>query len=187
MSALSNPHRHDDLLNYQLKRLVRLGGAPAVRLCEGQFGVARQEWRLIAALVESGPMSPTDLASHTGCDSGRVSRTTKSLMDKRLVERVAEPGDRRRARLAATAAGARLYGELFPQLAAINRRLMAALDDDEAALLEQFLRRLTVQAAAIRADGGGVAVKTLRYLGGTRRLWRDGAGAAPPETKIVIV
>ena len=45
MQHLQDPQRHDDLLNYRLKRLVGLGGAPAVRLCEGRFGISRTEWR----------------------------------------------------------------------------------------------------------------------------------------------
>ena len=56
MSRLKQPQEHDDLLNYQLKRLLNLGGAPAIRLCEGRYGVARMEWRLVAALQEDGPM-----------------------------------------------------------------------------------------------------------------------------------
>lgn len=50
MSVLQHPRKHDDLLNYRLKRLFSLGGAPAVRLCEGRYGIARNEWRMIAAL-----------------------------------------------------------------------------------------------------------------------------------------
>lgn len=171
MSALSDPRQHDDLLNYQLKRLLTIGGAPAVRLCEGSFGVARQEWRLTAALVEGGPMSPTALAEATHIEPGRVSRGVKSLIDKKLVERIAAPGDRRRALLAATGEGQRLYRELFPQLAEINRRLVSVLDEQESVLLEGLLRRLTDQARAIEAAGGGVAVKTERRLGGSRRFW----------------
>lgn len=171
MSALSNPARHDDLLNFQLKRLLTLGGAPAIRLCEGAFGISRLEWRLTAALVEGGAMSPSGLASHTHLELARVSKTAKLLAQKKLVERIVAAGDKRRVLLSATAQGERMYRDLFPQLAAINRRLMAVLDEGEAALLEQFLRRLTEQAEAVHAEGGGVAVKTLRHLGGSRRFW----------------
>ena len=71
-SRLADPQEHDDLLNYQLKRLVRLGGAPAIRLCEGRYGIARTEWRLVAALVETGPLSPMALAERAGIEPGRT-------------------------------------------------------------------------------------------------------------------
>ena len=171
MSRLADPQVHDDLLNYRLKRVVTLGGAPAIRVCEGKFGVARSEWRVVAALVEEGPRSPTDLALRTGMEIGRVSLLISRLIRKALVERAVAAGDRRRAALRATAAGHKLYAELFPQLAAINRRLMSVLDCDEAAVLDRCLAKLTAHAQAIYDSGGGVEVKTDRRLGGAPRVW----------------
>jgi len=175
MSRLSDPQEHDDLLNYQLKRLVALGGAPAVRLCEGRYGVSRMEWRMLAALVEDGSMSPSALIARVRLDPARVTRTVSSLRDKGLAERRPDATDARRAMLRATAAGERLYAELFPQLAAINRRLMAALDEREALMLETCLRKLTERARAVYEAGGGVEAKTERRLGGSRRAWPHGA------------
>ena len=73
--------------------------------------------------------------------------------------------------LALTAAGRELYTELFPELAAINQRIMAVLDEDEALALEGFLQRLTSPAREILQQGGGVDARTDRRLGGSRRLW----------------
>ena len=175
MSRLADPQEHDDLLNYRLNRVVRLGGAPAVRICEGKFGVTRAEWRLIAALVEEGPRSPTDLAQRSGMEPGRVSLLISRLLRKGLVERAVAAGDRRRPALRATAAGRKLYAELFPELAAINRRLMSVLSPDEAAVLDRCLVKLTAHAQAIYDSGGGVDVKTDRHLGGARRVWTKAA------------
>lgn len=175
MGALKNPSRHDELLNYQLKRLLTLGGAPAVRLCEGGYGIARQEWRLTAALVEHGPLSATELAQRSHVEPARVSRALKELVGKGLVRRTPGDGDRRRASLEASEKGHALYRELLPQLAQINRRLMMALNDSEAALLEELLGKLTRQAEAIHEAGGGVEVKTGRHLGIGRRGGQRGA------------
>ena len=177
MSRLRDPRQHDDLLNYQLKRLVRLGGAPAIRLCEGQYGVTRQEWRLIAALTESGAMSPSSLAERADADPARVAKTLASLVDKGFVRRVSNPKDRRRASVTTTASGKRLYTQLFPQLALINRRLMEVLDEDEALILEDLLCRLTQRAREVHAAGGGVEARADRRLGGSRRVWSLAAHA----------
>jgi DNA-binding MarR family transcriptional regulator len=179
MSALKNPAVHDDLLNYRLKRLVNLGGAPAVRLCEGGYGITRQEWRLTAALVEGGAMGIGELAERSRVEPARVSRTVKDLVSKRLVERTRDAGDRRQAKLAATDRGRALYRELLPRLARINRRLMEVLDEEEAALLDDFLARLTRQAERVYEEGGGVEEKTGRYLGTSRRTVRYPADAGP--------
>ncbi len=172
MSRLLDPREHDDLLNYQLKRLVNLGGAPAIRLCEGAYGITRQEWRIIAALVEDGAMSPSALTARSGMESGRVSQIITRLVGKRLIARTEQAGDRRRASVRATEAGIRLYEALFPQLAAINRRLMAVLSPEEARSLEDCLRKLTEHALMIYEDRGGVEVQADRHVGGSQRFWR---------------
>jgi DNA-binding MarR family transcriptional regulator len=172
ISRLADPQEHDDLLNYQLKQLVRLGGAPAIRLCEGRYGIARLEWRLIAALVETGPLSPMALAARARIEEGRTSRTLAKLRDKGLVARETDPAHGKRTVVKVTEAGRRLHAELWPQLAAINRRLVAALDDEEARVLEICLRKLTEHAQRIYDDGGGIDVRTDRRLGGSQRFWR---------------
>jgi hypothetical protein len=81
------------------------------------------------------------------------------------VQREPDAAHPKRTLVAVTEAGRRLYQELWPQLAEINRRLVAALDDDEARVLETCLRKLTEQARQIYDDGGGVDVRTDRRLG----------------------
>jgi DNA-binding MarR family transcriptional regulator len=173
MSALSDPRHHDDLLNYQLKRLVRLGGAPAIRLCEGRYGVTRREWRLVAALVEDGEMAPTDLAKRAQLDQGCVSLRVKSLVSKGLVKRLEQCGDRRRAALRATPTGQELYRNLFPQLAGINKRILDVLSEKEIEQLESTLHKLTQRVQQLYDEGGGVDVRADRRLGGSQRFWRD--------------
>jgi DNA-binding MarR family transcriptional regulator len=167
--SLRGPTEHDQLLNYRLKRIVALGGAPAIRLCEGRYGITRFEWRLIAALVEDGPMSPSALVQRIGVDAARASLGVRSLVAKRLLTRRALAADRRRALVSATARASALYTELFPQLAAINGRLVDVLDDDEVRVLDRCLSKLTARALEIHADGGGVDERAHRRLGGARR------------------
>ena len=169
MGTLRDPRRHDELLNYQLNRLVRIGGAPAIRLCEGRYGISRFQWRLTAALVEDGPMAPGALSRRVQIDPGRVSLVVATLIEKGLVTRHKQTDDKRRALLSAAPTGRALYAELFPQLAAINRRLASVLSEDEAARLEDYLRRLTARAVQVHDEGGGVDVRTDRRLGGSRR------------------
>jgi DNA-binding MarR family transcriptional regulator len=181
---LRHPRLHDDLLNYRLKRLFVLGGAPAVRLCEGRFGLTRFEWRVLAALVEGGVMSPTPLCTRIGVEAGRVSRTVASLCDKRLVARSPDPVDGRRATLRATPEGVDLYAHVFPCLAAINTRLVSVLDQHELEVLDRCLDKLTDQARAVLASGGGgVDVRPDRRHGGSRQTWDRAARAIAAEAE----
>jgi DNA-binding MarR family transcriptional regulator len=159
--------------------LVKLGGAPAIRLCEGRYGVTRHQWRMLAALVENGPLSPSMLAEVVRQERAVVSRHVTELVSKELVQRIERTGDRRRAQLVATPTGHRLYEELFPLLAQINRRLMMALDASEAAMLELLLDKLTVRARQIYAEGGGDNARADRRHGGSRRSLLTAPGGHP--------
>jgi DNA-binding MarR family transcriptional regulator len=167
--SLREPTEHDQLLNYRLKRILALGGAPAIRLCEGRYGVTRFEWRLIAALVEDGSMSPSALVRRIGVDAARASLGVRSLVAKGLLTRRVLADDRRSAVISATPRASALYAKLFPQLAAINRRLVEALDDDEVRVLDRCLTKLAARALEIHAEGGGIDERANRRLGGARR------------------
>jgi DNA-binding MarR family transcriptional regulator len=93
---------------------------------------------------------------------------------KQLARRSALQGDARRARVELTDAGRRFYDEVFPQVAAMNAQVMAALDDATAQVLDRALVALTGQAERLNAE---VArdVQANRRAGGTRRVrnWPD--------------
>jgi len=72
--SLARPRGQKDLLNYRLKTLLALSGAPGLRLFEGGFGIARAEWHLLAILVEDGAMSPSELGRRAQMESARASR-----------------------------------------------------------------------------------------------------------------
>lgn len=175
--SLSRPAKHDDLLNYRLKRLFSVGGAPAVRLCEGRYGISRNEWRLIAALAEDGPQSPSALHQRVGGDRARTSRVVSSLVAKGLAKRSRDGGDNRRSIVEVTSSGRSLYRELLPQLCRINQRLVSALSASEVARLEEYLERLMAQALRVQAEGDGVPERADRRNGGSRRVW-DKRGAS---------
>lgn len=166
--TLREPRMLDELLNYRLQRLYSSSAAPVTRLMEGRFGISRREWRLLALLATHGPLSPSELAERAHLDRPRTSRATTSLVTKRLAAREAEPGDGRRARITLSDAGRRLFDEAFPQVASINARVMAALDERTAQALDRALRQLTALAERINAE---VAqdVRADRRGGGSRR------------------
>ena len=143
---LRTPRTLDDLLNYRLLRLFALGGAPVIRLLEGRYGIARREWRVLALLAAHGGMSPSALAERAHLDRPRTSRALVALVAKGLVRRAAVARDARRARVDLTDAGRALHAELFPQIAAINERLVSVLDDDAVRALDDALTRLTEHA-----------------------------------------
>jgi DNA-binding MarR family transcriptional regulator len=142
-----------------------------VRLLEGRFGIARREWRLLAVLAAHGPLSPSALADAAQLDRPRTSRATGALLAKGLLTREVRAGDARRAVVALSEAGRRLHDELFPQVAAINARLVDALDEAQVATLDAVLQLLTAQAQRLNGELAQ-DVRADRRAGGSRRLRR---------------
>ena len=157
-----------DLLLYRLSRLLATGGHPVIRLCEGRYGITRREWRVLSLLAEQPGVLSSQLAQLAQLDRARTSRAITSLAAKGLLSREAGPADRRQVRLSLTAAGQALHDELFPQVASVNRELLAVLDEQEAAALQQALERL--QARADELLGSAAALpKADRRRGRTAR------------------
>jgi DNA-binding MarR family transcriptional regulator len=167
---LRQPRHIDELLNYRLLRLYAVSGAPVLRLLEGRYGISRREWRLLALLALHGELSPSGLAERAHLDRPRASRGVQVLVDKQLARRVALAGDARRALVSLTPAGQQLYDELFPQIAAINQRVVSVLGDDAVAALDAALAQLTTHAETVNRQ-------VLRDL----RTDRRAGGAAKPR------
>jgi DNA-binding MarR family transcriptional regulator len=175
--TLRQPGTLDELLNYRLLRLYAASTAPVTRLMQGRFGISRREWRLLALLHAETTLSPSALAERAGLDRPRTSRAIGTLASKGLLARVTEVGDARRARVALTAAGRRLYDDAFPQVAAMNARVVAALDDATAELFDKALARLTECAIQIAAENHAGPSTERRTAGKRRgRAWQGAGG-----------
>ena len=173
-TSLRTPRNLDDLLNYRLQRLYALSGAPVLRLLEGRYGISRREWRLLAILALHGELSPSALAAHAHLDRPRATRGLQALVERRLATRIVAANDSRRARIGLTAAGRRLYGEVFPQVAGINAAVVRVLDDAGVRALDRALSLLTTEAE--RLNGELVReFKADRHVGGSKRRvrWRE--------------
>ena len=150
-SRLSAPQGLDDLLLYRLSRLLGVAGAPVIRLCEGQFGITRREWRVLALLAQDDGLLSSQLAERAQLDRARTSKAITSLVAKKLLRREARPNDRRQAALALTDAGRALYVALFPMVLQINRDLLACLAGPEVSGLDAALDLLQRRADALSA------------------------------------
>lgn len=146
---LRDPQTVEDLLLYRLGRLYATAGSMVVRLCEGEFGITRREWRFIGWLGGAGPTQPSVLAERAALDRARTSRTLSTLSAKGLVSRVPLPRDRRLIVVDLTDAGRALYARILPRVAALNRELLAGLDDATLATLTQALDTLQSRATGL--------------------------------------
>lgn len=114
-----------------------------------QFGLTRDEWRVLAALAESHAMKSTAAALHTTLDKMQVSRACTRLESRGLIARDEDRVDRRNKVLRLTADGHALLGQVVPAVEAREAELIAALDPADLAALDIAVNKLLARARAI--------------------------------------
>jgi DNA-binding MarR family transcriptional regulator len=153
-SKLTNPDVIDDFLMYRLSRLLATGGASVIRLCEGQLGITRREWRVMASLKPSCSMLSSELAAHAHLDRARTSRAISSLVAKGLIDRQIVPSDQRKATVTLSAQGSAMYESFFPVVAELNLRMLQSLSDDVLQVLDIALNHIQTEAEKLQNEAG---------------------------------
>lgn len=104
-------------------------------------GVELNTHSILLALVENGPSSQQALAEATAVSRTTASRVAVDLAGRGLVERARSPGDRRSYTLTATTAGRAALAAWDVEVQSVERRVCAALgNDDREELLALLLR-----------------------------------------------
>lgn len=160
----------NDLFHYHLARLEGFCGAIVTRLCEGEFGVTRREWRFIALLNMLGETTPKQLAAEASLDRGCTSKTLAALEEKGLVVRRTSESDLRSQHVSLSESGRLLYDDLFTAIEEVNRDILAAVSPELGAQMLSSLTQLEVQARRV-LEGVASRAQADRRHGGSRRRW----------------
>lgn len=172
--ALWQPRTIFDLLNFRISEFYNVSGSLVTRLCEGEFGITREEWAFLAILSALGPMSPSALAQQSTADRSQTSKTIRRLVERELIHRETVASDRRRAIVRLSDRGVAMYRKVFPRVVRIHREVLSALDADEQQTLASCI--LKMQIRVLQIDWGGVVdAHADRRKGGSRKAWSRGA------------
>lgn len=111
-----------------------------------RFGLDIPEWRVLVTVAGEHGCTAQQIVASTRMHKTRISRAISYLIEKGLIERVANSADRREMQLQLSRAGRRMYSELVPLALERERALMACMSKTEmrgfvAALdrMEEFL------------------------------------------------
>ncbi|MFF1567886.1 MarR family winged helix-turn-helix transcriptional regulator [Streptomyces sp. NPDC058293] len=125
-------------------RLHRLGALLTEQLClvYRRYGLSEGEFDVLAALRRAGEpfeRAPGELAAHTMVTTGAMTKRIDRLERDGLVTRRRAAGDGRGRVVVLTPAGRDLIDDAFSEHMTNERRLLDALDPDEAEHLESLL------------------------------------------------
>jgi DNA-binding MarR family transcriptional regulator len=139
----------DDFLPFRLSFTSNLVSDRIARAYEALFALSIPEWRLIAVVAETGGISQRAIGDRTRMDKVTVSRAAIALVERGVLARQANPGDKRSHLLVLTEAGRRLHAAIAPEAIALERRIFASFDPAELDGFIAMLRRIDAATTAL--------------------------------------
>lgn len=105
----------------------------------------------LARIGDDGQISQRRLMDELGLTSGTISVRMNRLVEAGLVDRQDDPQSKRHTTITLTAGGRDLFERIVPAHLANERRLLAALSDEEEQTLAALLRKLLVEFEGSRS------------------------------------
>lgn len=115
-----------------------------------QFGLNVGEWRVIATLPQTGPLTARQIVEIVGQDKANVSRSVALLSEKQLIVKMSNPGHKRSPFIWLTHAGLKLYQRIIPVFTEQAEMFCAALTETEKATLCRLLDKLKAHTEQVR-------------------------------------
>ncbi|MEZ5839428.1 MAG: MarR family transcriptional regulator [Hyphomicrobiales bacterium] len=144
----------ESFLPYRLNVLAEVVSQSLARLYSQRYGLSIAEWRVVATLGQYERMTATAICTHSHMHKTKVSRAVTGLVERGLVERVANSQDLREAFLMLTADGQRVYDEFVPEAVAFDAGLTEGMGEMERGLIEATITRLIERSQALSATLG---------------------------------
>ena len=108
-------------------------------------GLSSIEWRVLAALHDSRPLTVSQLAQQALSKQPTVTKLVQRMAEQGWLVLQADASDQRRTLVSATASGRRLVKPLVDEARQQEARLLRALGATEKLALKKLLERLTQQ------------------------------------------
>ena len=141
--------RLEAFLPYRLNVLAAAVSEGLARVYSERFGITIPEWRVIATLGQFGQATAKAIGLHSRMHKTKVSRAVAGLEGRALVQRLANPDDKREAFIVLTDAGRIMYRDILPLAAAYETRLLGVLTQPQQVELDRLLVALTAEAEAL--------------------------------------
>lgn len=107
-------------------------------------GVTIDQWAILYELEKEDGLSQYELANRTFKDAPTVTRIIDLLSDKKLTNRVPDPGDRRRFNIFLTDTGKRKIEEIIPAARSFREKVWDGLDEKTVDLLIKSLNKVFI-------------------------------------------
>jgi len=138
-------HRNLALLLLQARESVMAEFRPLLN----EHGLTEQQWRVIRALLQNGPLEPRQLCELCQIVSPSLTGVLARMEELDLVKRERMPDDQRRLLVSMTARSKRIAAKMAPRVEAryeaMERELGPELTEQIYATLDRLLERLAAR------------------------------------------
>ncbi|MFM9973150.1 MAG: MarR family winged helix-turn-helix transcriptional regulator [Beijerinckiaceae bacterium] len=141
--------RLEAFLPYRLNVIAATVSEGLARVYSDRFGITIPEWRVIATLGQFGQVTAKAIGLHSRMHKTKVSRAVAALDARELVQRLANPDDKREAFVSLTMAGEGIYRDILPLAEDYEARLLGVLNMQERADLDRLLNALAKEAETL--------------------------------------
>ena len=124
------------------------------RMRYGERDLSGPRSRLLAAVAESRPVRMGDLAGRLGLTARTITTLVDALEQEGLIERQADPTDRRATLIDMTPIGCRYYDHVSVGLSELAEQIVGPLSAEEQRRLLDLLSRLHVPEGGIDCGPG---------------------------------
>jgi homoprotocatechuate degradation regulator HpaR len=137
-------HRNLPLLLLQARECVIARFRPILNA----HGITEQQWRIVRALIDTGPLEPREIGELCGISSPSLAGMLSRMEDLGYVTRKRLDHDQRRLRVSLTARSRALSARMAPQIEATYRNIEALIGTEFSASFYRALDELIGALAA---------------------------------------
>ncbi len=138
-----------DFIPYQMSVATNVVSDLVARQYRNTYGLKIPEWRVMAALGDSGARTQRELVQATRMDKVAVNRACKVLEERALVQRSPNARDGRSHHLELTEAGLEMHSRIMPHALEMEARILAPLSEAERKQFVSLLTRIEASAEAL--------------------------------------
>ncbi|MEM1089635.1 MAG: MarR family transcriptional regulator [Pseudomonadota bacterium] len=138
---------------YRLSTLYDEISQAVAQVYAKRYRLTRPQWRVLATLGNSEPLSAKAIAAQTRLEKMQVSRAVEQLNQKGLIDKQSDESDKRHLKLALTDRGIRLYREIVPLVLAREAFLLSALSTQEQKQFREMMERLREKSQELKSYG----------------------------------
>jgi len=132
----------DESIGFRMVRIVNLmtSAFPPESRANGEISI--MEWRVLAVVACHPHITMTEIAHFTGYNQMNISRSLRSLQEKKILKRSEDPHDRRRNVTELTKSGSDVYRSISNSAAEIERRLFSGVSDADLEAMSRGINQM---------------------------------------------